>query len=143
MIYMCWHHKILGDFRSPLKVEFKFREPLNTGFDILIIGEPAVSTVEKDRIISEYKGVQQLQKFRGGIKDVLFYATEESAGINHPTYSYTLTPFGMCSVQKNIRTNLKNLGVSNTATVQKDYNEYVRGNPDNAEAELRSRNHIP
>ena len=136
---MCWHHLFLKDSKF-LKVEISYKSPKNTGFDILLIGV-VPSLVEQKRIVDAYKNHIPLQKFRGGVKDVLFYATEILAGITH-TYNYTLTPYGSCDVQKNIKDGLTSLGVSNFLTVQNDYNTYVRSDPTNAETILRDRGHI-
>ena len=137
---MCWHHVILGDFKTPCKVEIKFKDPAGTGFDVLVIG-PLPSAEAQTRISAVYKAAPQLKIFRGGVKDVLFHATEADAGITH-TYSYTMTPMGCCMVQKNIKDGLSALGVTNFLTVQKDYNQYVRADPANAETILRDRGHI-
>ncbi len=135
---MCWHHRILQT--TAFKVEIRFKTPANTGFDILVIGTTP-SGAEQTRISAEYKSYPPLSKFRGGIQDVLYYATEAAAGITH-VYSYTLTPFGCCATQKNIKTGLTALGVTDFLTVHSTYNTDVRADPENAETILRDAGHI-
>ena len=137
---MCWHHLILGA-SSNLKVEILFKSPINTGFDIIVIG-PIPSGQEQTRIRSSYNEHITLTKFRGGIQNVLFYETEDAAGILDPVYGYTLSPFGMCMIQANIKTNLKTLGINNFLNAQSDYNNIVRVNPSNAQTILKEKKHI-
>jgi len=135
---MCWHHQIIGTSR---KAELLFKEPINTGFDILVIGA-LPSTEEQKSITNIYKSHAPLSKFRGGVKDILFYADESAASISDPVYGYTLTPYGMCNVQKAIKDGLSSHGVPDFVRVQSDYNNLIRKNPGNIQTILEDNNHI-
>lgn len=134
---MCWHHLIVG---SDKKVEILYKVPLNTGFDILVIGA-LPSEEEQKSITNTYKSHPPLAKFRGGIKEVLFYADETAAGILDPVYGYTLSPYGMCVVQKAIKDGLGSYGVTNFVAVQSDYNTLVRTDPVNIQNILDGKNY--
>ena len=118
---MCWHHLILGDAGAHLKIEISFRDPLNTGFDIILIGVIPEES-EKTRITQAYKSHTPLAKFRGGLIDVIFCATEEEANTEEDI-GYTLTPFGGCVEQKAVKNKLAESGVTNFLHAQKPYND--------------------
>lgn len=134
---MCWNCIISGG----RKVEILFKEPANTGFDVLIIGT-LPSEADQKQISDKYKSHGPLYKYKGGIKEVLFYSNETDAGILHSTYGYTLTPFGACGIQKNIKEGLKSYGVTDFLKVQSDYNNLIRKDPENIQTILEDNGHI-
>jgi len=135
---MCFHCFLLKN--NALKADVRFRSPIGTGFDLAIIG-PLPTSQAQDDIKARYNANSFMSKFRGGVQDINFYADNAAAGIVN-VCNCSLSAMGHCGVQKNIKTALTGLGVTDLHAAQSDYNTYVTADPLNAETILTDKGHI-
>ena len=119
---MCIHCALLGEFSPTFTVDVVFRTPANTGFDLYILGTPPLDA-QQTAITDRYNDNKIMSSFRGGVKSITFQTSAAHGIVNK--LSYTLTPMGMCGVQREIIAIYKDLGM-NTTDIQTPHNTTIK-----------------